>query len=42
MEDRGVYKCIASNLIGYGYERTIKVSVRCIKKTEKMKNLSIE
>ncbi len=29
MQDRGVYKCIASNLIGYGNERTIKVSVRC-------------
>lgn len=27
--DRGVYKCLASNLIGYGAEWTLKVSVRC-------------
>lgn len=26
--DRGVYKCLASNLIGYGAEWTLKVSVR--------------
>ena len=28
-KDRGVYKCIATNLIGYGYEWTLKVAVRC-------------
>lgn len=29
MYDRGVYKCIATNLIGSGSEWTLKVSVRC-------------
>lgn len=28
-EDRGVYKCTATNLIGSGAEWTLKVSVRC-------------
>ena len=32
MYDRGVYKCIATNLIGSGSEWTLKVSVRCMKK----------
>jgi hypothetical protein len=27
--DRGVYKCLASNLIGYGTEWTIKLSINC-------------
>ncbi len=29
MTDRGVYKCIATNLIGSGSEWTLKLSVRC-------------
>jgi hypothetical protein len=29
MTDRGVYKCIATNLIGSGSEWTLKMSVRC-------------
>jgi hypothetical protein len=29
MSDRGVYKCIATNLIGSGSEWTLKLSVRC-------------
>lgn len=29
MNDRGVYKCIATNLIGSGAEWTLKISVRC-------------
>ncbi len=37
MSDRGVYKCIATNLIGSGSEWTLKLSVRCM-----MINLSIK
>ncbi len=28
-QNRGVYKCLATNLIGSGSERTLKISVRC-------------
>ena len=31
VSDRGVYKCIAWNLIGSGAQWTLKLSVRCIK-----------
>lgn len=29
IDDRGVYKCIAWNLIGSGAQWTLKLSVRC-------------